>query len=524
MRAATAHRPAGRPDARTTRRSRVTLTDKALTVSLATNATGAITSTAAQVIAAINAHPAASALVRASKYRTQRRRRHRRCRAPCRRSATCCARRRRSSAARRTSTMLRIGNDKGKPQGEKVGVYLYCQEHGGEIATSGVCLETAERLVRNYGTDPKTTAYVDNLDIFIVPQINADGVTHSIYDSPRRTNMAPYCYDPAKYPENPTDPADRNSYGVNINRNFSVGSVFDGFQGARPRAAPAATTPARSSSPSPRPATRSGSRTRSRTSSSRTTSTRPAATSCGPPAPTRPTRETLPYPPYGTLNFFDQTASHVLDGIKSHRGTAILPAEDRPGDRRPLLGRRQQRRRGVVHARHRRLRLRDRRHPLQRHRRPARSDLRPGPAAAVRRLPPTPASPTRASTRARSSPPATTGCCSPRSTTRTTLPRRSSTRSSSADGITARTRCKFTSNEASSIYYTTDGSTPTTASTEWKPPRARALPLPLELAPGRRSSGSRRTSRATCPRSSRRCSGTSTRPAPSAAPCRRRWP
>ena len=42
---------------------------------------------------------------------------------------------------------------------------------------------------------------------------------------------------------------------------------------------------------------------------------------------------------------------------------------------------------------------------------------------------------------------------------------------------------KFTSNEASSIYYTTDGSTPTLQSTEWKPPRARALPLPLDLAP-----------------------------------------
>ena len=48
-----------------------------------------------------------------------------------------------------------------------------------------MCLETAERLVRNYGTDPETTTLVDNLDIFIVPQINGDGSIHSLYDSNR---------------------------------------------------------------------------------------------------------------------------------------------------------------------------------------------------------------------------------------------------------------------------------------------------------------------------------------------------
>ena len=125
--------------------------------------------------------------------------------------------------------MLRIGKTR---DGSKVGVFLYCQEHGNEIATSGVCLETAERLVRNYGTDPETTALVDGLDIFIVPQINGDGATHSLYDSNRRTNLSNHCEDTVTFPSKETDPASRNSWGVDLNRNFSQGSVFDGFFGA----------------------------------------------------------------------------------------------------------------------------------------------------------------------------------------------------------------------------------------------------------------------------------------------------
>ncbi len=49
-----------------------------------------------------------------------------------------------------------------------------------------------------------------------------------------------------------------------------------------------------------------------------------------PPGAYTPQRETLPYPPYGTLNFFDEAAKHVLDGIKSHRGTAIRPQQTGP--------------------------------------------------------------------------------------------------------------------------------------------------------------------------------------------------
>jgi hypothetical protein len=49
-----------------------------------------------------------------------------------------------------------------------------------------------------------------------------------------------------------------------------------------------------------------------------------------PPGAYTPQRVPLPYPPYGTLNFFDQAAKHVLDGIKSHGGTAILPQKTGP--------------------------------------------------------------------------------------------------------------------------------------------------------------------------------------------------
>ncbi len=49
-----------------------------------------------------------------------------------------------------------------------------------------------------------------------------------------------------------------------------------------------------------------------------------------PPGAYKPTREALPYPPYGTLNFFDEAARHVLDGIKKYRGTAIRPQRTGP--------------------------------------------------------------------------------------------------------------------------------------------------------------------------------------------------
>src|SRR4029079_17341145 len=86
-----------------------------------------------------------------------------------------------------TVQMIRIGTHR---DGTKTGVFLYCQEHAREWATSLVCLETAERLLRHYATDPETKDLLDNLDIFIVPVINADGAAYSRYDfTSQRRNM-----------------------------------------------------------------------------------------------------------------------------------------------------------------------------------------------------------------------------------------------------------------------------------------------------------------------------------------------
>ena len=47
--------------------------------------------------------------------------------------------------------MIRIGKHR---DGSKVGVFIYCQQHAREWTTPLVCLETAERLLRNYAHRP----------------------------------------------------------------------------------------------------------------------------------------------------------------------------------------------------------------------------------------------------------------------------------------------------------------------------------------------------------------------------------
>ncbi|BEL04095.1 M14 family zinc carboxypeptidase [Actinoplanes sichuanensis] len=123
-----------------------------------------------------------------------------------------------------TVQALRIGKYR---DGSKPGVLTYSQEHAREWATPLVTLEFAERLLANYATDPATRALVDSTDVFIIPTVNPDGANYSFNDyNFQRKNLVNHCAGATR------DPRYRDSWGVDVNRNYAVGSYFDGYVGA----------------------------------------------------------------------------------------------------------------------------------------------------------------------------------------------------------------------------------------------------------------------------------------------------
>ena len=219
-------------------------------VTLGSNASGALSSTAAQVIAAINADAAASALVKAVTYRG---------------NAGAGVVLPRSQVALSdfltTATnahvqrgpfqqyVMRI-RGRGTTTG-RTGVFLYCQQHAREWATPLTCLETAEQLLRNYALEPRdrgTRKLVDTLDVYILPSSNPDGSHYSIHNfGQQRRNMTNHCVNGGKTSDdanaasfwtprvNPStglpyvnsDPGSRNAWGVDNNRNNTFGTIFD---------------------------------------------------------------------------------------------------------------------------------------------------------------------------------------------------------------------------------------------------------------------------------------------------------
>ena len=220
--------------------------------------------------------------------------------------------------------MIRIG---GTRDGSKVGVFLYCQQHAREWVTPLTCAETAERLVRNYVSDPLTKELVDNLDIFIWPSYNPAGSLYSFYDfASQRKNMFNHC------PLTSTTgmPAGRNQWGVDVNRNQTEGSLFDGYSGAS-----SSCTSETFAGPSEGSEPESKNEawivdTFSNIKFSNNIHSYGGYFMWSPGAYKTPGRITLPAPNIGVEKYFFEGANLILTRIKEYRGTSILPSRTGP--------------------------------------------------------------------------------------------------------------------------------------------------------------------------------------------------
>ena len=123
-----------------------------------------------------------------------------------------------------TVQALRIGVHR---DGSRIGVLAYSQEHAREWATPLVTLEFAERLLANYATDATTRQLLEDVEVFVIPVVNPDGANYSFNDANfQRKNIVNHCTGTQR------DPRNADSWGVDVNRNYTVGSVFDGYTGA----------------------------------------------------------------------------------------------------------------------------------------------------------------------------------------------------------------------------------------------------------------------------------------------------
>jgi Zinc carboxypeptidase/Chitobiase/beta-hexosaminidase C-terminal domain len=299
----------------------VTVDGTDVTVSLGTDANGALASTAAQVVAAINAS-AASDLLYAYTYRGN-------------------AGAGITPAVARTNLddflnapdsiergpytqkVLRIGRDR---DGSKTGVFLYSQEHAREWVTPITALETAQRLLRNYESNDAIKRLVNNLDIFILPVTNPDGATYSMYDNTgQRRNLTNYCPVTGSHDANA-----RNAWGVDVNRNFRAGSRFDGYSGASASCtSDTFSGPAELSEPEARNEVWLVDN-HPNIKFSMNTHTHGGYFMWAPGSYITPGRITNERPSMGVESYFYESSDHILSRIEDHRGTVLWPSRVGP--------------------------------------------------------------------------------------------------------------------------------------------------------------------------------------------------
>jgi zinc carboxypeptidase len=297
----------------------VTVDGKLISVRLGTDGAGNPSSTAAQIVAAL--HATAGTLITASTYRG-----NPGAGVPAAAPATQLSDflNAPASVSREPAQVLalRIG---ARRDGSRTGVLAYAQEHAREWVTPLVTIEAAERLLRNYATDAQTRKLLRETDIFLMPSVNPDGANYSFYDfTMQRKNMTNHC------PPAQSDPFQRDSWGVDINRNYAVGSLFDGYFGASTNCVSGNYAgPAEHSEPESRNVIWMAERFRNIKFALNVHSY--GGYFMWPPGAYKlPGRVTLPRPTPQQEGYFLESARTIVDAIAAERGTVTWPQQTGP--------------------------------------------------------------------------------------------------------------------------------------------------------------------------------------------------
>lgn len=297
----------------------VTVAGNDITVNLATDAAGATTSTAAQVVAALNA--SASSLIKAYTYRGNA---GAGIVAPAARTMLTDGLHAPAGVSREPQPVYAIKIGKFR-DGSKPGVLAYAQEHAREWVPPLVTIETAERLLRNYSHDGPTKQLLNNLEIWIAPSVNPDGGHYSFYDfNFQRRNMTNHC--PLT---GPADALARNAWGVDNNRNYTEYSLFDGYFGASTSCtSDIFAGPSELSEPEDRNVDWLASRPNLKFSMNLHSSGNYFMWSPG--SYSVPGRISAPRPTLAQESYFWGASARILTAIKRHRNMAVTPARTGP--------------------------------------------------------------------------------------------------------------------------------------------------------------------------------------------------
>ncbi|HEX5541159.1 MAG TPA: M14 family zinc carboxypeptidase [Micromonospora sp.] len=216
-----------------------------------------------------------------------------------------------------TIPVLRIGKHR---DGRNPGVLIQAQDHAREWVPPTTTLETAERLVHNYKSDWETKKIVNNTDIFLILSNNPDGANYSFYNfASQRRNMTNHC------PDNDADPARRNSWGVDLNRNYRVGSAQDGYSGGSTSCiSDTFQGPEKLSEPEAKNVIWMVEKY-SNIKFFMSVHSNGGQLFWQPGAYIANGRVTTPRPPLGDEMFYWQAASRILSQVKAHRETVVTP-------------------------------------------------------------------------------------------------------------------------------------------------------------------------------------------------------